>query len=229
MVPNIFVKTVFKTLTFLGKPKMKWELKKKYPSVFFLPHMSMKEFSLFKRMCKDANVVLEFGSGGSTIFLLEKEKKVFSVESNHEFYDYMSSIDLIKKSLGKSLQYRYIDLGATNKWGKPLSEDESSHFPEYYSMVWDDIDPSANKVDLVFIDGRFRICCCLYTILKLVEYHWDDTLIVIHDFWRRRKYHVVLEFLEEVESAADLAVFKVRKDVNLDKVRGMIEEYSLVA
>lgn len=228
MSPFLFSKVVFKILTILKKTTVKWKLKRKFPHLFFLPHMERNEYSLFKKISRNAVVFLEYGSGGSTIFLLKKKKEIFSVESNPEFYKFMNSIEIVKKSLGKNLQYKFIDLGPTNQWGKPLKAEDNGHWVEYYSAIWNDIDPAINKIDVVFIDGRFRICCCLYSILKLVEYRRVDALIVIHDFWRRTKYHVVLEFLQEVKSASNLAVLKIRENVDVDKLKEMTGQYALV-
>jgi hypothetical protein len=50
----------------------------------------------------------------------------------------------------------------------------------------------------------------------------------MHDFWRREKYHVVLEFLQELESSTDLAAFKLKENINTGRVQQMINEYALV-
>ena len=223
-----FSKAVFKLCKMAKKPTARWKLNKAFPTVFFFPHMTRDEYVLFKELCKGKKTFLEYGSGGSTIYLLKKKKYVYSVESNPDFYAYMNSIGLVKRSFGKRLLYRFIDLGPTNQWGKPLTPENSMNWPEYYSKVWKDIDPVKDPIDVIFIDGRFRVSCCLYSILKVVEYNWTNTVFVIHDFWRRKKYHVVLEFLEEVNSAADLASFKLKENVNIEDVKEMLGEYTLV-
>jgi hypothetical protein len=209
-------------------PTVRWKLRKMFPGAFFFPHMKHDEYLLFKELCSSKKVFLEYGSGGSTIYFLKKNKDVFSVESNPGFYSFMKSIQMVKDSLDKKLHYRFIDLGATDVWGKPLTNDNNSYWAEYYSRIWKDINPATDKVDVIFIDGRFRICCCLYSILKLVEYNWKDTVLIIHDFWRRKKYHVVLEFLEEIKSASDLASFRIKENIDIEEVKKKIQEYALV-
>lgn len=46
------------------------------------PWMTEAEKKLFYKTISDSNVILEFGSGGSTVYALEQGKKVFSIESS---------------------------------------------------------------------------------------------------------------------------------------------------
>lgn len=220
-------KGAFKICTLINMPEAKWTLKKKFPKVFFLPHMKQDEFLLFKKICERNHTFLEYGSGGSTIHLLKKGKRVFSVESNPEFFQYMSSINLVKANMNENLIYRFIDLGPTNQWGKPTSQETAPLWENYYAKIWQEIDPAKDKVDAIFIDGRFRVCCCLYSISKIIDFGWNDTTFVIHDFWRRKKYHVLLDFLKVEKSASDLAVFRLKKAVNIREIREKIEDYAL--
>jgi hypothetical protein len=225
MNPYHLQKAIYKT--FLIKKENQWKLQKKFPTLLFLPHMKLKEYQLFVEVCSQKNVFLEYGSGGSTIWLLGKNKKIFSVESNPEFYAYMKGISLVKKALDKNLKYQFIDLGPTNQWGKPLSLDNSQSWSAYYQEIWKSINPDTDKVDVVFIDGRFRVNCCLYSILQVLTYNWKDTMFLIHDFRRREQYHVVLDFLEEVKSAENLSLFKIKKNVNIQEIKERLEEFSL--
>jgi protein O-GlcNAc transferase len=223
MFDFLFAKYVLKMAP---TPEKKWALKRKYPRQLFTPHMTMREYLLFEQLCKDKKVFLEYGSGGSTIYFLKNHKSVYTVESNEEFYHLMNSVQLVQRSKGQLLHSKFIDLGTCNQWGKPLTSEKESEWPRYYREIWEDIHPEETTVDVVFIDGRFRVCCCLYSILKVMEYGWKDTLFLFHDFWRRKKYHVVLKFLNEYKSKADLAAFKVKDTINLSEVRGMIGEYA---
>jgi len=209
-------------------PEVKWTLCRKFPALFFCPHMERKEFVLFKKLCRNKTVFLEYGSGGSTIHLVKSKKVIFSVESNPDFYKYMLSMRIIKRALKRDLQYKFINLGDTNKWGKPLNLDRTENWPQYYEKIWQVIDPVIHRVDVVFIDGRFRVSCCLYSILKAIEYNWNDIIFIIHDFWRREKYHVVLNFLLEISSAENLVAFRMKRNIAVHEVKELLEEYSLV-
>jgi protein O-GlcNAc transferase len=221
---HFVAKAIFKIVK---DPNTRWTLKKKFPEFFFDPHMKPDEYALFKETCNNKKRFLEYGSGGSTIHLLKNKKDVFSVESNRDFYGYMSSISLVKKSLGKELHYKFVDFGETTKWGEPLSGN-SDNWSRYYKEIWNEIDPAKDKVDVIFIDGRFRVCCCLYSISKALEYNWKNTIFMIHDFWRREQYQVVLKFLKEIKSSRSLAAFTIKDNINIDELNEMLQEYALV-
>ncbi|MHA4843648.1 hypothetical protein ACX0G7_05775 [Flavitalea antarctica] len=222
-----FSKAVFKVLKTVKSPESKWDIMRRFPKLLFYPHMEKREYFLFRKLCKNKKVFLEYGSGGSTIFLLKHKKTVFSVESNPYFFRYMCSISFVKEALNVNLLYKFIDLGPTNQWGKPLSADHSDNWPYYYEEIWQEIDPALHKIDVIFIDGRFRVCCCLYSILKAIEFNWTDIIFVIHDFWRRTRYHVVLDFLEEIESAESLVAFRIKRNIDVTNLGVLLSEYSL--
>jgi hypothetical protein len=219
MFTYLLSKGVFKLFK---KPQTKWTFCKQLPRMLFAPHMTFDEYRLFKKTCASKKVILEYGSGGSTIYFLKHNKRVYSVENSPAFYAYMKSIGFIRKAMDKSLFYKFIDLGETHKWGKPISLNNQIDWPNYYSAVWDDIVKKETKVDVVFIDGRFRVQCCLYSILMIAEKKWNDTLILIHDFNKRKNYHVVLPFLDEIASTTSLFVFSVKKDISLDNVNHLL-------
>ena len=225
MIPSLFAKLAFKALTLFRMGEYKWKLKRRFPKIFFQPHMEIKEYLLFKKVCKNKKVVLEYGSGGSTIYLLKKNKIVYSVESNLDFYKYMNSIDMVKTSQDNNLKFSFVDIGPTNEWGKPLQDEKSGEWQAYYKQIWHVIKADNTKVDVVFIDGRFRVSCCFYSMMKVMENGWNDTIFIIHDFWRRKKYHVILPFVQETQSSKNLAVFKIRSDVNVKELKAMLEDY----
>lgn len=72
-----------------------------------------------------------------------------------------------------------------------------------------------DSIDLVLIDGRFRVGCCLkcYYIIR------DDCLIAFDDFLNRRHYHIVLEYFDIIEKTQDnrMVILKKKKNVNIPK------------
>ena len=58
----------------------------------------------------------------------------------------------------------------------------------------------------------------------ILHYHGHaDTKILIHDFWNRPGYHVLLQYLEVFNQADTLGVFGIKKDVDLSKVKAEYE------
>lgn len=188
--------------------------------------MRLREYLLFCTLCKNRRVFVEYGSGGSTIHLLGKQRKVFSVESNPDFYNLMSGLDIVKKNAGGLLTYRYVNLGPTDGWGVPQTPEQPHYGPDYYAGIWKEVARLNENVDAVFIDGRYRVSCCLYSILQVLEHNHSDTLFIFHDFWGRQRYHVVLEFLEEYKSTATLGSFKLKKNISPAQVKEKLAEFA---
>lgn len=219
----LFSKLVFKVVK---KPELSWAFKTKWPALFFKPHMQLKEYYLLKELCKNKQVIVEYGSGGSTVYFLKQKKRVYSVESDADFYRLMCGLTIVKHALCRNLTYRLIDLGPTAKWGIPVNTHSNLTWPDYYTAIWKDVHKE-EKIDVVFIDGRFRVSCCLYSILRVLEKGCNDTLFIIHDFWLRKSYEVLLEFLDEYKSMITLASFTIKKDVDAEHIKRKLEEYAL--
>ena len=203
-----------------------WKLNKIIPSILFYPHMNKEEFKFFHRIAKYNKTVVEFGSGGSTIYFCNKKARLYTVESNPEFFRYMNSIPLIKRSLKRGLIFRYTDIGPTDQWGTPINNEHADNWPQYYTGIWENVLAKNDRPGLIFIDGRFRVCCCLYAIIKIAEMGLENTFIIIHDFWTRKEYHIVLNYLDIYEHTSNICAFRARQPVNTDEIRKLIPAYA---
>ena len=81
-----------------------------------------------------------------------------------------------------------------------------------------------NKIDLVLIDGRFRVAVLL-SLYNFLDY---NCVILFHDYSNRQFYHIVENFYNKIESCGTLQVFKKKKDINIELLNDYIEEYKLV-
>ena len=70
---------------------------------------------------------------------------------------------------------------------------------------------------MALIDGRFRVACTLKLILECHKN--SDLKILIHDFWDREEYHVVLRYLDIVDKADTIGLFSIKEPVDLESVR----------
>ena len=95
-------------------------------------------------------------------------------------------------------------------------------FPKYSSEIFEKIDK--NSIDLVFIDGRFRVACVLQTIMNCSKH----TKILIHDYTQRQFYHLIEEFLEVVEIVDTLAIFQIKDNIDKQKILDLYEKYKFV-
>lgn len=202
----------------------KLDLNSPYP-LFYKFRMTKLEQDMFNKYVKKSKVYLEFGSGGSTLRVLQKSKaKIHSVESSSDWIDYLSIYFIIRKTINKRLFFHHINIGQTGRWGYPISEDSKQLFPNYSNNIFKSLNP--NTIDTVLIDGRFRAACVLSVILNITAN--KNTIIIIHDFWNREKYHTVLKYLNKVEKVDTLGVFKIKENIDLSLVKQDYETYKYI-
>ena len=199
------------------------ELDKSSPwPVFYQFIMTPEERSLFDKTIKHSKVYLEFGMGGSTIRALKKSKaKIYSVDSSAEWIRSLRKYFLVRYMEKKRLLLFHMDIGPTKDWGAPVSTDLKERFPAYSSGVFSLI--RKDTIDTVLIDGRFRVACALKTILEC--YSNTGLTILVHDFWNREEYHMLLNYLSEAGRAGTLGAFVIKKDIDLDLARNDYELY----
>ena len=125
-----------------------------------------------------AGVILEYGSGGSTVLAAEMPGKVvFSVESDPDWLAMMRSWFEANPPQAQ-LVLHHGDIGPTKAWGKPKDNAAFQKWPGYPISVWDR--PDFVHPDLVLID----------------ELHTPNS----SRFWRVETYDERFEAGEEPES-----------------------------
>lgn len=183
--------------------------------------MTPAEIKLFDESINKSKGYLEFGMGGSTIRVLQKsEAKVYSVESSASWMDMLRQYKFIKRMEKDRLSIFHVNIGSTHEWRRPLGDANKELFPAYSTQVFDQID--TNHIDLVLVDGRFRVACALRTVKECAGQ--DDLRVLFHDF-DRQHYHVVLKYLDNVSQADSLAVLKPKKEIDLDQLEKDFQEY----
>lgn len=185
-----------------------------------MPRMSPEERVMFEKYLTKAKAYYEFGSGGSTKLATRHGVEVYGVESD-KFW-----VETLRKEAGPLCKVEYVDIGPTKEWGYPVDETEKAKFPKYSEAIM----RYKNGFDVILIDGRFRVACTLNAIKHTLQHKSaaQKTLIIIHDFWDRPNYHVVLNFLDVVDSAESLGVFKLKKNIDLKHLAEKLREYKYV-
>lgn len=89
----------------------------------------------------------------------------------HEIYS------LVKKAFKKSLFLKFVSIGDTGTWGRPVSGDKKANWRSYYSDIWKEIILKEKRLNIIFIDGRFRVSCCLYAVQQVLELNWKQPLL----------------------------------------------------
>lgn len=183
--------------------------------------MTKGELELLHLYIDSAIHYLEFGSGESTVYASKaaRVKTIDSVESSQEYIDekLKPNSDINTALSTGKLRFHTIDIGETIRWGHPKDKSKMHLWPNYSHSVF-----SVNRnYDLVLIDGRFRVACTLNTLLNTP----DNCLIMIHDFWNRPEYHIVLKFLNTKDRIDTLGIFNMKSNINQQEVQSLIKKY----
>ncbi len=157
------------------------------------------------RAFADADVILEYGSGGSTVLASELPgKMVFSVESDPAWAAMMRDwLARHPPAKGTHVDVVWIDIGETGEWGKPTDTSGWRHYPNYPLAVWQR--DGFRQPDVVLVDGRFRAGCALATAFCTRK----PVTLLIDDYKRRKGYHAIEEFLGAPRLTGRMAEFAV--------------------
>jgi hypothetical protein len=186
-----------------------------------MPTMTKNEAKIFHSYVDSSIHYLEFGSGKSTIYAASAPsvKTIDSVESSEKYIDENLRPNAVISnalSTGK-LSFHIIDIGETKGWGHPRNGAKKHQWPDYSQSVFS----KQSNHDLVLVDGLFRVACTLNCILNTP----DTCTIMIHDFWSRPRYYVLLEFLETIGKIDMLGVFRKKKEIDSVKLQSLIKKH----
>ncbi len=165
-------------------------------------------------------VILEYGSGGSTVMAGEMPgKRVFSVESDRDWAMMMRGwFDQSPPVTGSEVDIIWSDIGPTREWGHPKDDAEWRRFAQYPLKVWELAE--FVQPDVVLVDGRFRPGCAMATAFRTTR----DVTLFVDDYKRRKQYHTIEEFLGQPELIGRMARFEVTpQPVPADRLLTIIE------
>jgi hypothetical protein len=180
-----------------------------------------EERDVITRLFLDAELVLEFGSGGSTIFCVENSVPIISVESDRLFHTALS--DFIKtKPAGDLAVLVQADIGRTGRYGMPLFRYMRSNLSRqglrYVLSGYLSVDQTIP--DVIFVDGRWRVACALFCLVL----GWRESLVVIDDYELDRGYPDTIEKFFDVEVTGRLAMCRPKAKINSCDLRKSVEE-----
>ena len=162
------------------------------------------EGHLLRRVYDVAHIILEYGSGGSTVLASEQPGKlVFSVESDQAgAIRLQHEIDL--RNLPSPALVYHVDIGPTGDWGRPLGSEAWTRFYQYPLAIWDE--PFFRQPDVVLVDGRFRAACLMAVLLRTQK----PVTVLFDDYAERPAYHSVGAFVKPTKIVGRMAVFDVQ-------------------
>lgn len=183
------------------------------------PFFSPNDKKMFYNYLDNASIYCEFGCGGSTYqaSIRDNIKNIFSIESDKQW------IDILKQKISSDkVNFMYNEMDTVpDTWGYPGINATDTQKKDYSSQLLNLDNNIINKIDLILIDGRFRVACCL-KCYKLIS---DNCLIIFDDFLDREHYHIVLDFFDIIDKTIDNKMVVLRKKKN--KLDDIINKYIL--
>ncbi|MBY9006561.1 MAG: hypothetical protein KGD63_07360 [Candidatus Lokiarchaeota archaeon] len=168
----------------------------KIPGCELAIFMSKEQIKTIKKYLKEEDIMLEWGSGGSTAYFSQLVKKYISIEHNKEWYS------IVKKYISKKVELHYIKSNMT-----PSQLTKRCEFVDYIEKV---NKLNVNKFNKVLIDGRARTYCAI----EILPYLDEKSIVFIHDFHVRPRYKSILKYydlIEEIKANKGLVVLKPKK------------------
>lgn len=154
---------------------------------------------------KNADLIVEYGSGRSTCDAAAAGKTVVAVESSAPWLVNVMAF-CAEHALPGRVVPLWADIGPTKDWGYPIDESMWKQWHRYPVLPWEYCHEHRLSPDVVLIDGRFRVACFLATCMAVAK----ATTVMFDDFVGRPHYHTVLEMFPDVEYVGNrMAVFKV--------------------
>ena len=191
---------------------------KKNPSIirdFMIPNPTMPdaETAHLKEAYQSAQVILEYGSGGSTRIAAQMSGKyVLSVESDRNWARNLRREIAASFPLSPVIVY-HVDIGATADWGRVVDDSCWRQYHRYPNGIWGE--SFFRHPDVVLIDGRFRVACLMATLLRIQR----PVRVLFDDYADRPKYQRAEAIVRPRRLIGRMAEFEV--DPGMIKSRDM--------
>ncbi len=190
------------------------------------PHLFDGELGLLQTEMAQADSYLEFGMGGSTLLAAANIGRIVSVDSDPDWVRRVK--EMIPSRPGDDkISLIHCDIGAVGPWGYPINRDRSASWPRYFIEPWEKFLSNREMPDLIYVDGRFRVACILYSLFCIRGRRWSlfrkRSRIAVHDFFDRPHYQPVLKYAQVVARNNTLGVLEPRRDAcNREIVRDIL-------
>ena len=138
----------------------------------------------FEKNLNKSKFYYEFGSGSSTLKADQLNIRFVSIELDKSFFN------LIQKKLTKK-NVQYIPIGPVGEFSYPLFKNKKKIF-NYINFI-EFFFKNMDYPDLILVDGRFRVACCL-NLLRFLDNEQLDTILLIDDFKDRNHYKILYEY-----------------------------------
>ena len=191
------------------------------PAVLGDPDLAADELAEFTRHLAGAENYLEFGAGGSTVLAARARLgALVAVDSDPAWAAAVRrDADVTAAIAAGRASVLHADIGAVGRWGTPMDTSQAHKWPDYAAVAFAEWTRRGAFSDLVFVDGRFRVACCLATLLAAQAAGAKPPVVLLHDFnAERAQYRDVLAFYGIERQVGELVVLQARGDVRVAEV-----------
>ncbi|MFW8595914.1 hypothetical protein [Cribrihabitans neustonicus] len=176
-----------------------------------MPFMPNAETEYLTEMYKQAETILEYGSGGTTrIAASLPGKYTISVESDKKWAASLQHEINASKPASRVIVY-HADIGPTGPWGRPLETRSWRKFFRYPLDVWEE--PFFRHPDTVLIDGRLRNACMAMVLLRCTQ----PVTVLFDDYCVRPLYQEIERIISPTKLVGRMARFDVEPNMTSKK------------
>ncbi|MGI9254754.1 MAG: hypothetical protein ACR2J8_13505, partial [Thermomicrobiales bacterium] len=156
--------------------------------VAVIPVMTGDELALFDSAAREARCIIEFGSGAGAVRLAEMGRsRVISIGGAREWAEAVRQLPAVAEVIAAGrMAVHHVDIGPADDQGFPRDGSRREYWPDYWREPWRHVEPE--DVDLVIVDGRFRVACALQALLA----GGDRLTLLFRDAWTRPHYQAIL-------------------------------------
>ncbi|MBV9992173.1 MAG: hypothetical protein JOZ72_12890 [Alphaproteobacteria bacterium] len=180
--------------------------------------MSAAERARLDGELRAARAYFELGMGGSSLMAVRAGiAEMVSIDSDASWVEAVRAHPEIAPRLADgSIALLHADIGPVADWGRPADRSALRKWSAYLSTGWAEWARRGAMPDLVFVDGRFRVACCLSVAVACAHLPTEKApRVLLHDVDDKRAYYRdALELLEQVDVVETLLVMRPRRDVS---------------
>ena len=190
--------------------------------------MSAAERARLEAELRKASAYFELGMGGSSLMAVRAGvKQMVSVDSDGAWVQAVAAHpEIAPRCADGSVSILHADIGPVADWGRPADRSAVRKWSAYLSSGWMEWARRGTMPDLVLVDGRFRVACCLSVAAACAHLPPEkQPCVLMHDVDDKRAYYRdALEALEQVDVVETLLVMHPRRDVSAAFVLGRLLE-----
>lgn len=172
-----------------------------------------------KNLMEESKFLLEYGSGGSTLYASKFCEKIMSVETDWKFYKFL------QKMKPNNTQLLFVNVGKTKLYGVGKKHEtflfENNLCEEYSSSPWKLM--KQKNPDLVFIDGRYRVASLLYSLINNEN---EKCQYIFDDYKNRPFYHIIDKYINLIDVCENTIFFEKKQNIDLKEIQYLIKIYN---